>query len=701
MKTQDSSVNRVASVLALLVFGLARSAYGADGYANVNGTTTGGTGTPVVVDTLAELNAAILDDVSRVVHVSGTINLGSSNVRFGSNKTIIGLGSNSGFIGNLKAVDENNVILQNLNFNNPNAVGDGDGLTLQGSTHIWVDNCSFVDCGDGSLDITHGCDWVTVSFCKFSYTFDSGHNFVNLIGHSDGNSGEDAGKLHVTFHHNWWTTGCVERMPRIRFGTIHSYNNYFNCAGNNYCVRASIQSQILVESCYFENIDTPYEKFDPPGLIRTVNNTTVNCTGVVNFNDSIFTPPYAYSPETPANARANVIANAGTGGGVVNPAPTVSITAPINGATFTAGANITVSANATDSNGTVTSVAFFANGSPIGTDTSSPYSISWNNVAAGTYALTAVATDNGGAQGTSQTVNIVVNPSGNPPPTVSITAPINGATFTAPANITVSANATDSNGTVTSVAFFANGSPIGTDTTSPYSIAWNNVAAGSYALTAVATDNGGAQGTSQTVNITVNPPGGGGTTVTFTSIGVEDGRILESSEGSNTGGSVDNTGSSSSALRTGDDSSDRQFKTILSFDTSSIPDGATITAATLRLRRGSASGTNPFGTHGSCFADIRGGTGFNNSVALQTTDFQAAADATQVATMSNAATDGALSSGTVNATGRGLINKTGKTQFRVYFSLDDNDDAGSDYVGWFSGNDATAGNRPTLEVTYQ
>jgi uncharacterized protein (DUF2141 family) len=429
----------------------------------------------------------------------------------------------------------------------------------------------------------------------------------------------------------------------------------------------------------------------------------VNCTTVITPppNDSVFTPPYSYTASAASAVKAAVMSGAGVGGGTGgNNPPTVSITAPQNGATFTAPANITVSANASDSDGTVTSVAFFANGNPIGTDTTAPYSIAWNNVAAGSYSLTAVATDNGGAQTTSTAVGITVNPSGNIPPTVSITAPQNGATFTAPANITVSANASDSDGTVTSVAFFANGSPIGTDTTSPYSISWNNVAAASYALTAVATDNGGAQTTSATVNITVSG-GGGGTTVTFNSIGIEDGRVLESSEGSNTGGSTDNTGSSSSALRTGDDSSDRQFKTILSFDTSSIPDGATVTSATLRMRRGASSGTNPFTTHGSCFVDIRGGTGFNNSVALQTTDFQAPADATQVASMSNAATDGTVSSGTINATGRGLINKTGRTQFRVYFSLDDNDDAGSDYIGWFSGNDASSANWPTLEVTYQ
>src|SRR4029077_16149554 len=134
-KTQIPFVKGIASALAIMVFGLARPTCGADGFANGNGTPTGGSGGPtVVVTTLAELNAAILDDLPRVVQVSGTINLGSSNVRFGSNKTITGVGANSGFIGNLKCVDESNVIIQSLNFSNPDAVGDGDGLTVQGTT---------------------------------------------------------------------------------------------------------------------------------------------------------------------------------------------------------------------------------------------------------------------------------------------------------------------------------------------------------------------------------------------------------------------------------------------------------------------------------------------------------------------------------------------------------------------------------------
>jgi predicted phage tail protein len=93
----------------------------------------------------------------------------------------------------------------------------------------------------------------------------------------------------------------------------------------------------------------------------------------------------------------------------------------------------------------------------------------------------------------------------NSPPAVNITSPANGAGFNAPATISIEANATDADGTVTGVDFYANASLIGTDTTEPYSFTWTNVPVGSYALTAKATDNSGAETTSGPVNITVNP----------------------------------------------------------------------------------------------------------------------------------------------------------------------------------------------------
>jgi hypothetical protein len=94
----------------------------------------------------------------------------------------------------------------------------------------------------------------------------------------------------------------------------------------------------------------------------------------------------------------------------------------------------------------------------------------------------------------------------NTPPTVSMTSPSNGASFTAGANIAISANATDADGAISKVEFYANYALIGTATTSPYSSTWSNVAAGSYTLTAKAIDNAGATTTSSAINITVTTP---------------------------------------------------------------------------------------------------------------------------------------------------------------------------------------------------
>ncbi|HYG77652.1 MAG TPA: Ig-like domain-containing protein, partial [Planctomycetota bacterium] len=237
------------------------------------------------------------------------------------------------------------------------------------------------------------------------------------------------------------------------------------------------------------------------------------------------TAPYSFTWTNVAAGSYSLTAKATDNGGlsttsaavnitVSNVPPTVSLTSPTNGATFTAGANITLTANAADSNGTISKVEFFAGATLLGTSTTAPYSFTWNNVAAGSYSLTAKATDNGGLSTTSTAVNITVS---NVPPTVSLTAPTNGATFTAGANITLTANAADSNGTISKVEFFAGGTLLGTSTTAPYSFTWNNVAAGSYSLTAKATDNSGLSTTSAAVNITVNATINAPPTVTLTS----------------------------------------------------------------------------------------------------------------------------------------------------------------------------------------
>src|SRR5688572_15277290 len=183
-------------------------------------------------------------------------------------------------------------------------------------------------------------------------------------------------------------------------------------------------------------------------------------------------------------------------------APTVSVTAPAAGALYTAPAALVLqaTASASSSGKSITQVEFFAGATPIGTVSAAPYAFSWNNVAAGSYSLTARATDNLGATATSAPVPIVVNA----PPAVTMTGPANSALFTAPAAITLTADATDTDGTVARVEFFRDATVIATLTSAPYTFAVSNVPAGNATFSARATDDRGASASSPPITVLVN-----------------------------------------------------------------------------------------------------------------------------------------------------------------------------------------------------
>lgn len=186
-----------------------------------------------------------------------------------------------------------------------------------------------------------------------------------------------------------------------------------------------------------------------------------------------------------------------------NASPTVVLTSPANGAAFTTGTAITINATASDSDGTITKVEFFRDAVLIGSDTTAPYSVVWNGATAGTYTLTAKAYNNDAAVTTSASRSVTVSAAANQAPAVALTSPANGAAFTTGATITISATANDSDGTIAKVEFFRDAVLIGSDTTAPYSVAWNGAAVGSYALTAKAYDDDAAVTASAARSITV------------------------------------------------------------------------------------------------------------------------------------------------------------------------------------------------------
>jgi hypothetical protein len=176
---------------------------------------------------------------------------------------------------------------------------------------------------------------------------------------------------------------------------------------------------------------------------------------------------------------------------------------------------------------------------------------------------------------------------------------------------------------------------------------------------------------------------------TFASSAPLDGWALESSRTSSRGGTVNRTGLS---LRVGDDASRRQYRSIVSFDTSTLPDGAVIAAAILKLRLRSL-GRNPFLTHGDLRVDARTGS-FSNNPALQAGDFSAAATLAAAGIVAAAPTEGWYTC----TLPPGVINRSGPTQLRLRFSRGDDGDGRADYLTFASGNAAEA-DRPVLQVT--
>ena len=182
------------------------------------------------------------------------------------------------------------------------------------------------------------------------------------------------------------------------------------------------------------------------------------------------------------------------------------------------------------------------------------------------------------------------------------------------------------------------------------------------------------------------------TPTTFTSTASQDGLVLETSEFSNVGGVIKTTGN----LQVGDDALNKQYRSLLSFNTSALPDNAIITRVVLKLKKAGGIGIDPFTWTGNkLLADIRTGY-FSTSSALQANDFQATATKKGIGPFSVASGWYQMVLKTADLP---YVNPYGLTQFRLYFALDDNNNKRADYAIFYSG-DNSASIRPTLIVEY-
>jgi pectate lyase len=273
---------------------------------NLNGTTGGAVGPTVTVSDDANFvkYATSTTPGPYIVQVQGTITL-TARVDISPNKTIIGIGTDPTITNyNLRVRGQNtsgdllgyNVIIRNLIIKDvPTGHGDKDGITIQDKAHhVWVDHCTISNCNDGALDISHACDYITVSWNHFY-----NQNKTCLLGHSPDNGSQDTGHFKVTYHHNFFD-GTIQRNPRVRFSFLcHVYNNYYY-ANTDYGIASTCDANVLAEGNYFKNVPHPMWSIlysgDPNGWLIERDNIYDNSgTPQVNPPESMPEPSTYYS----------------------------------------------------------------------------------------------------------------------------------------------------------------------------------------------------------------------------------------------------------------------------------------------------------------------------------------------------------------------------------------------------------------------
>ena len=238
--------------------------------------------------TLADLNGDGKLDVPAGKLVDKSRN--EISIKVGSNKTLRGLGSGATLKGvSLDIENQSNIIIQNLKITeiNPDLVEAGDGVTINGSHHVWVDHCELSMISDGFIDIRYASSAVTVSNThivgKNPFVCGGQHNYVSLVSDSQ-----------VTFSRDYFDHSGG-RNPKVAGDSqVHVHSSYYE--GISYfCASAAAGSQVLIEGNYY--LDSRYPHWAEGGSIEATGNRYAGTTSSDHRdnNAKVFNPPYAYT----------------------------------------------------------------------------------------------------------------------------------------------------------------------------------------------------------------------------------------------------------------------------------------------------------------------------------------------------------------------------------------------------------------------
>ncbi|MBN1598639.1 MAG: hypothetical protein JW894_10120 [Bacteroidales bacterium] len=308
------------------------------GWVTLNEGITGGAGgDTVVVNCRKEFLDILKYSTPLVICFKDTIDLkkGERVKLFNNNLSIIGSGEHAMIRYGGLNIYGNNIIIQNLSIGGSYVEGKWEGkdfphtdaLTLYGR-NIWIDHCDLFQSYDGLLDISStnsSCaNYITVSWTHFS-----NHNKVMLIGSSNKNV-NCRNNLNVTIHHCWFDGSSQfydsvdnkyyriqQRMPRVRFGKVHVFNNYYENAAD-YCIAARLESKVIAENNYFRNLSDAHIIRDigkgvcDPELLA-IGNIYDNVKGAFDTSGDAFRPDtlYSYPLDPSSEVPVLVMNNAG------------------------------------------------------------------------------------------------------------------------------------------------------------------------------------------------------------------------------------------------------------------------------------------------------------------------------------------------------------------------------------------------------
>jgi len=324
----------------------------------------------------------------------------------------------------------------------------------------------------------------------------------------------------------------------ITSATTNNAGTYTVIVTNSYGSAASSAAVLTVTNSLATNVPLPFIALTAPAnSARYAAPATINLAATVTANGHTITKVQFYNGATllaaataaPYNftwtnvsagsysltARAvydsgSTVASTAASVTVTNVTPpSIALTAPVNGASYAAPATINLAATVTANGHTITnvqSVQFYTSQDGwLATCISAPYTFTWTGVVAGSYSVTALVVDDSGNMVYSTAANVTVT--NVPLPSIVLTSPVSGASYTLPATIPLAASVTANGYSITQVQFYNGATLLGAVVAAPYSFSWTNVIAGSYAVTARAVYNSGSTVSSAEANVTVAAAG--------------------------------------------------------------------------------------------------------------------------------------------------------------------------------------------------